>query len=264
MGTIAMVPILSFAPPMRHFFLISFLLLSFSLSAQDRMKLNPDGRKVKRLTATQMVPTGNDMNLVEIWYYNAKGEPDSVSKQGFGGMKTYAYSVDDNKTTHRWNEDRTVDSVFHLNDLQKIQHFDADGDMTEYHIFGTSTGNVLSSGYYVYSKPHVRKMSKTYYYSSSSTLNKMTYIWFDKKGNTVKTQNYTPDERLTISSRYKYDKHGNQIKEVTIHYDEDGKAESKKTIEHRFQYDQEGNWIRCDVLYDGSLKYYTTRTIEYR
>jgi len=244
---------------MKQILAIALLLLTFSLSAQEFTS----GRKIKQMTVTQRVPSGNDMNTVEIWHYDDQGNPDSVTKRGFGGMQTYAYHSIDPRDTHRWSADKLIDTIFHLNDRWKILKYDADGDLVELHFFGTNTGKLMRSSYYVYVKPHVLRTIKTYDFDNGYLAN-VSYSWYDKKGFRVRYEEYSPDERLTMLTTNKYDKRGNSVKEKTIEYDEDGKVERIQVKECRYQYDKEGNWILCEFLFDGKMRYYTTREIVYQ
>lgn len=244
---------------MKRLLVIAILLLTCSLSAQEV----GSGRKIKQMTVTQRVPSGNDMNMVEIWHYDDQGNPDSVTKQGFGGRQTYAYHSVDPRDSHRWSEDKLIDSIYHQNVLWKILKYDGDNDIVELHFFGTRTGELMSSSYYVYVKPHVLRTKKSYHFDKGY-LSEISYCWYDKNGHLIKTETYSPDERLVMLETYKNDKKGNNVKRKMVEYNEDGKVVKTQVEERRYKYDDEGNWTLCEFYTDGKMRYYTTREIIYQ
>lgn len=248
---------------MKNILIFTAILIVFSCSAwaQDPTFVNPKAPKVKQITSTMRVPTGNDMNQQQIFYFNSNGELDSISTIGFGGRHTTPYPIPDTKEHHK-SSNGLIDTTFAGGKINEITIYDPDGDKEENHTFNTHTGQLSSSIYMVYRKPHSLSMEKTFVFRNGKVFN-IYYFTINKKGQYVKQEVYTPDERLITLTKNKFNSKGLQTKSIRTQYDDNGAVESRYTQESRYTYDKEGNWISMESYYNGKLVSTTTREIIY-
>lgn len=256
---------------MRKFFLyVVFILSAVPSWAQDVSAVNPNGMKVKKITAVTIYAEGYDMNFEKVVEFDTAGTPVTITQRGFGGQNTRNLTIGDTNVDHRFDATHHVDSVFvrtfGQRRLDHIDKYDYDGDLVTRHRFLYRDGRCVlhSTSHYIYSATHrCAKINEYGYDLDDGHVAEIRYTFYDKKGNEVLVQIVAPDEVLLYSESKYYDRHGNCVKDVRVSYDDRGEDGDKSVYKSKYTYDKNGNWVRC-VYYMADRPLYTvTREIVY-
>lgn len=197
-----------------------------------------------QVTVVQRYESGSDINFQETYYFDSTGELTEYRKRGFGG---------ENVTRYPLTVEDISDGV--------LYRFDYDGDVLEMRQFDMQN-RLYSSTHYIYAVGGNLAMSVEYVYTADTgVVAKRTVSTYDKHERLKIVEQFTADELLILSEKYKYDRRGNLVRRTqTSYYDEEVVTNTER---RRYTYDRNGNWIQCRYFMNGKEMYTIERTIVY-
>jgi YD repeat-containing protein len=102
-----------------------------------------------------------------------------------------------------------------------------------------------------------------YRFMYDTTSNFSVSYRYDDAGNLEKSIRVNAENKITSSSKFDYDDHGNIVREKSMWFDTETGQEMYSTYTYAYEYDEQGNWVKMTTWLDDKPYAEEVRTIVY-